>query len=203
MTFDHWAAFAAVAALNIVTPGPTNLLVMNTAARFGRAPIVAFALGNVLGLGVIGILVAAGLSQFIIKSAMVMQILRWVGGGYLVWLGVKLWRGDKGEQAGRSAIVPARACRSAFTNAITNPKPLLFFGTVLPLFISKVGSPFGDIVVFVVTFMSISFISLNVYGSIAARTGKLLGHARARTVFNRLSGAALIAYGGALALRRS
>jgi threonine/homoserine/homoserine lactone efflux protein len=65
VTFDHWAAFAAVAALNIVTPGPTNLLIMNTGARFGRRPIVAFAVGNILGLGIIGILVAVGRRQLL------------------------------------------------------------------------------------------------------------------------------------------
>lgn len=50
MTFEHWAAFAVVAALNIVTPGPTNLLIMNTGARFGRGPILAFAVGNILNM---------------------------------------------------------------------------------------------------------------------------------------------------------
>jgi threonine/homoserine/homoserine lactone efflux protein len=98
MTFEHWTAFAAVATLNIVTPGPTNLLIMNTGARLGRGPILSFAAGNVLALGIIGLLVTAGLSQFIIKSSMAMQGLRLVGGGYLAWLGVKLWIGDKSER---------------------------------------------------------------------------------------------------------
>lgn len=202
MTFEHWAAFAAVAALNIVTPGPTNLLIMNTGARFGRRPIVAFAAGNVLGLGIIGIVVAAGFAQFLIKSATTMQILRFVGGGYLIWLGIKLWLGDKSEGRVQREILPTRAFRLAFTNAITNPKPLLFFGTVLPLFVPKSEPSFGDIIILVLTFMSISFLSLNIYGTLAARTGPLLKQAKARKVFNRLSGATLVGYGGFLALRR-
>jgi threonine/homoserine/homoserine lactone efflux protein len=184
VTFEHWASFAAVAALNIVTPGPTNLLIMNTGARFGRRPIMAFAAGNVLGLGIIGIVVAAGFAQFIIKSAMTMQVLRFVGGGYLIWLGIKLWLGDKSE------------------GQMQCEKPLLFFGTVLPLFVPKLEPSFGDIIVLVLTFMSISFLSLNIYGAVAARTGSLLKQAKARKVFNRLSGATLIGYGGFLALRR-
>jgi threonine/homoserine/homoserine lactone efflux protein len=203
VTLEHWVAFAAVAALNIVTPGPTNLLIMNTGARFGRGPIVAFAVGNVLGLCIIGILVAAGFTQFIIKSAMTMQILRFVGGSYLIWLGIILWLGDKRDEQVQREILPARAFRLAFTNAITNPKPLLFFGTVLPLFVPKVTPSFGDISVLVLTFMSISFLSLNIYGTIAARTGPLLKQAKARKVFNRLSGVTLIGYGGVLAFRRT
>ncbi|WP_158900007.1 LysE family translocator [Burkholderia sp. L27(2015)] len=203
MTFEHWTAFSAVAALNIVTPGPTNLLIMNTGARLGRGPIVSFAVGNVLALGIIGLLVTAGLSQFIVKSAMAMQVLRLVGGGYLIWLGIKLWVDDKSEEKGYREIVPTHAFRLAFTNAITNPKPLLFFGTVLPLFVPKMDPSLADISVLVFTFMSISFVSLNIYGSIAARMGQLLKQARARKVFNRLSGTALIGYGGALVLRRS
>jgi threonine/homoserine/homoserine lactone efflux protein len=121
----------------------------------------------------------------------------------LIWLGIKLWFGDKHDEQGRREVLPAHAFRLAFTNAITNPKPLLFFGTVLPLFVPKTGTSFGDIGVLVATFMSISFVSLNVYGYMAARTGQLFQRARARTVFNRLSGTALIGYGGALVLRRS
>jgi threonine/homoserine/homoserine lactone efflux protein len=163
---------------------------------------MAFAAGNVLGLGIIGIVVAAGFAQFIIKSAMTMQVLRFVGGGYLIWLGIKLWLGDKSEGQMQCEIVPTHAFRLAFTNAITNPKPLLFFGTVLPLFVPKLEPSFGDIIVLVLTFMSISFLSLNIYGAVAARTGSLLKQAKARKVFNRLSGATLIGYGGFLALRR-
>ena len=202
MSFDHWAAFAAVAALNIVTPGPTNLLIMNTGARFGRGPIFAFAVGNVLGLGIIGILVAAGLTQFIVKSALIMQVLRFIGGSYLIWLGIKLWFADKSDPQVSREILPGRAFRLAFTNAITNPKPLLFFATVLPLFVPRSGPSLSGIAVLVLTFMSISFLSLNVYGAIAARSGPLLRQAKARKVFNRLSGATLIGYGGVLALRR-
>jgi len=203
VTFEHWAAFAAVAALNIVTPGPTNLLIMNTGARFGRDPILAFAVGNVLGLGIIGLLVAAGFTQFIIQSAMTMQILRLVGGGYLIWLGIKLCLGDPDKEHVQREILPGHAFRLAFTNAITNPKPLLFFGTVLPLFAPKIGPSFGSLCALVLTFMSISFLSLNVYGSLAARSGPLLKQAKARKIFNRVSGATLMGYGGVLAFRRS
>jgi threonine/homoserine/homoserine lactone efflux protein len=72
-----------------------------------------------LGLSIIGMLVAAGFTQFIINSAMTMRVLRLVGV--------------------RQEILPRHAFRLAFTNAITNPKPLPFFGTVLPLFLPTPG----------------------------------------------------------------
>jgi homoserine/homoserine lactone efflux protein len=203
LTLAHWIAFVAVAGLNIVTPGPTNLLMMNTGARFGRGPIVAFAVGNVLGLGVMGVLVAAGLTQFIIRSAEIMQILRVVGGAYLIWLGVKLCLGRHNEEQAQQELLPRHAFRHAFTNAITNPKPLLFFGTVLPIFVPRSGSSFGTIALLVLTFMLISFLSLNIYGAVAARGAGLLKKVKVRAWFNRMSGAALIGYGGVLALRRT
>jgi|SRR5580704_14786711 threonine/homoserine/homoserine lactone efflux protein len=98
-----------------------------------------------LGLSIIGMLVAAGFTQFIINSAMTMRVLRLVGV--------------------RQEILPRHAFRLAFTNAITNPKPLPFFGTVLPLFLPHRESSLGAMSMLVLTFMSISFISLNVYGS--------------------------------------
>jgi len=202
MLVTQWEAFAVVAMVNIVTPGPTNLLIMNTSARLGRGPIIAFAFGNILGLGIIGMLVAAGFAQFIVKSAMAVQILRYVGGGYLIWLGIKLWRSDKIKPSDQREIGAKHAFRIALTNAVTNPKPLLFFGTVLPLFVSGTNQPLSDIAVCVLTFMAISFVSLNIYGSLADRAGALLQQEKMRKAFNRVCGATLIGYGGALALRQ-
>ncbi|WP_239537861.1 LysE family translocator [Dyella mobilis] len=199
----HWMAFAAVAALNIVTPGPTNLLMMNTGARFGRSQVIAFAMGNVLGLGLIGILITAGLTQFIVRSAEMMQILRFAGGVYLMWLGIKLCLSGPDEEPVQGDIPRRHAFRRAFFNAITNPKPLFFFGTILPIFVPKSGAAFGSTALLVLTFMLISFLSLNIYGAIAMRGAGLLRQAKARKWFNRFSGAALIGYGGVLALRRT
>jgi threonine/homoserine/homoserine lactone efflux protein len=176
---------------------------MNTGARFGRGPIIAFAMGNVLGLGVIGILVAGGLTQLIVRSAEIMQILRVVGGSYLMWLGIKLYLAGHDKEPSKQEFLPRHAFRRAFTNAITNPKPLLFFGTVLPIFVPKSGASFGPVALMVATFMLISFLSLNVYGVVAVRGAGLLKRPKVRILFNRLSGAALIGYGGVLALRRN
>lgn len=202
MLVAQWEAFVAVAAVNIVTPGPTNLLIMNTGARLGRRPIIAFALGNIIGLGIIGMLVAAGFAHFVVKSAIAMQILRYVGGGYLIWLGIKLWRGDTIKTVDTREIDANHAFRLALMNAVTNPKPLLFFGTVLPLFISGGSRTFSDTAICVVTFMAISFVSLNIYGSLATRAGSLLRQSKLRTTFNRVCGATLVGYGGALVLRQ-
>ncbi|WP_112663002.1 LysE family translocator [Microvirga flavescens] len=196
-----WIAFATVSAINIVTPGPANVLAVNTGMQYGQRVVAAFALGNILGLACIGAVVAIGFAQILTKSAVVMEILRWIGAGYLVWLGIKLWRRSSLPETARS-VSGRRMFGVAFLNAITNPKPLLFFATVLPLFLDQREAIAPQVGILVATFMAISFVSLNTYGALAAKAGALLRQPRAFKMFNRGSGALLVGYGTALAVSR-
>ncbi|NJA59365.1 LysE family transporter, partial [Streptomyces sp. NEAU-H3] len=77
----------------VVTPGASLALVTRHPAR--AAPVV---LGTVGGLYVHAALVTAGLAALLANHPHVLLALRLAGAGYLVLLGVRLWRAEGGGE---------------------------------------------------------------------------------------------------------
>ena len=137
------AVFIVSGLLLNIAPGPDMLYILGrTSSQGWRGGFVA-----TLGIGA-GCFVhigaaALGLSALLTTSAIAFTVLKWVGGAYLIWMGVSLMRaGPTG-----SAVAPSsnpQDLGSVFvqgflTNAL-NPKVALFFLAFLPQFIDPNGS---------------------------------------------------------------
>src|ERR1041385_9514444 len=96
MTFEAWAAFTAASAVLLVIPGPTVLLVVSYALGQGWRTALPMAIGVALGDFTAMTLSMLGLGALLAASATLFTILKWIRAAYLVWLGVKLWRGGGG-----------------------------------------------------------------------------------------------------------
>ena len=92
MSIELWLAFVAASALMLVIPGPTILTVISYSMSHGRRanlPLVAaVALGDSTAL-VVSLL---GLGALLATSAFWFTVVKWVGGLYLLYLGIKLLR---------------------------------------------------------------------------------------------------------------
>src|SRR4051812_32564545 len=139
----EWLIFLAAAALFALVPGPGLLYVLARSLRGGRAEGVRSAIGN--GVGALGHVVAAavGLSAVLAASATAFTVLKLLGAGYLIYLGVRALLDRDRPAAGRTAEPPGgrRANRSAVTQGIVsellNPKTALFFLAFLPHFVHE------------------------------------------------------------------
>lgn len=92
MALDHWLAFVAASAILLAIPGPTIILVMSYALAHGRKPAAAIVAGVALGDLTAMTASMLGLGVVIAASATIFTVLRWIGGAYLIYLGIKLWR---------------------------------------------------------------------------------------------------------------
>src|SRR5215472_7539950 len=92
MSLDHWLAFAAASAILLVIPGPTVLLVISYTLGHGRKPAAAIVAGVALGDLTAMTASMLGLGAILLASVSIFTVLRWFGGGYLIYLGIKLWR---------------------------------------------------------------------------------------------------------------
>lgn len=138
LTFAQLLAFLLTAVLITATPGPDNLLVLGMGMSRGRWQGIVFGLGCALGCLSHTLLAVVGVSALIAASPVAFTALRWLGGAYLIWLGIQALRSPG---AGRvdAAGAPAQSLRSLFfkgmlANAI-NPKVVLFFLSFLPQFV--------------------------------------------------------------------
>lgn len=136
--------FIAAGWLLNLTPGPDVLFIVRSALKSGaRAGLVA-ALGIVSGCFVHVFAAALGVGALLATSATAFTVLKWVGGVYLAWMGLRLLL----SRPGVSRIVPAgpvperagadvrRIYLGGFLTNVLNPKVALFFLAFLPQFMA-------------------------------------------------------------------
>jgi threonine/homoserine/homoserine lactone efflux protein len=95
VTFETWAIFVVVSILPVLSPGPAILLAISNAIRFGPAATIYSGLANSLGLTIMGVAVAFGLSAMVGASAVAFTAIKIIGAIYLCYLGIKLWWSGK------------------------------------------------------------------------------------------------------------
>lgn len=147
MSTESLLLFVVAGLLLNLTPGPDVLYIVTHALRSGaRAGMVA-AVGITAGCFVHIFAAAAGVSALMAASAMAFTVLKWIGAGYLVYVGLKLLTA-KAESAIKLEAAHARSVdmngrfdaktiflRGFWTNVL-NPKVALFFLAFVPQFIT-------------------------------------------------------------------
>lgn len=83
-------ALAVFCAISSITPGPNNLMLMNSGARFGLRRTLPHMIGVTGGFSFMVLLIAAGLGGVFQASPLLQQILRLVSIAYLLYLAVKI-----------------------------------------------------------------------------------------------------------------
>src|ERR1700733_15057462 len=85
-------AYIAAASLLTVTPGLDTALVLRTAVTRGARESALTGAGIAAGCFGWAALVAFGLGAGLAASTLAYTALRWIGAGYLLWLGYKMLR---------------------------------------------------------------------------------------------------------------
>jgi threonine/homoserine/homoserine lactone efflux protein len=136
-------AFAAVALIIIVIPGPSVLFVVGRALAHGRRVALASVLGNEAGSLVLVALVAAGVGTLVERSVLIFTALKLAGAAYLVFLGARAFlqrRRHVLAAAAAAAAAPrgwAQAMLQGFLVGVSNPKTAVFFAAILPEFVDR------------------------------------------------------------------
>ena len=194
---------AAALALN-VTPGPSILYVMSRSVGQGRTAGLVSALGLGTGSLIHAGAAALGLSVILAYSPLAYTVVKYLGAGYLVYLGVRilLVRDRQLRTAVLAHVSLTRVFWQGVVTELLNPKIVLFFMSFLPQFVDPArGSVAGQTLflglLFHVTGVPINMLVAVVGGAIASWLSQNPVFARVR---NGLAGAVLIGLGVRLAL---
>jgi threonine/homoserine/homoserine lactone efflux protein len=202
MSIELWLAFVAASAVLLVIPGPTILTVISYSIAHGRRANVPLVAAVALGDSTALVVSLLGLGALLATSAFWFTVVKWVGGLYLLYLGVKLLRADP-SSAGLIARGAPKSRWRLFANTYVvtalNPKGIVFFVAFLPQFINPGASVARQLWVLAVTFVVMATINASLYAVFAASARKLLASPRAQRRFN-LSGGALLSAAGVWAL---
>jgi threonine/homoserine/homoserine lactone efflux protein len=198
------AAFVAVGAVVIVTPGQDTALTIRNTLVGGRRAGVFTALGVSSGQAVWALATSAGLAALLAASEPAFVALKLAGAAYLVWLGLHSLRAAWRRGAAGSRIDASRglASRTAFrqgaTSNLGNPKMAVFFTSLLPQFAGS----FAGLLALGVVFAAMTVTWLGAYAVVIARAGDALRRPAVRRVLDAITGTVLVALGLRLATGR-
>jgi threonine/homoserine/homoserine lactone efflux protein len=136
---DRLLGFAAAAFVLIVIPGPSVLFEISRSIALGRRAGLATVAGNAAGEMVQAVAVAIGIGSIIQRSEPLFTVVKVIGVGYIILLGVRAIRDRRALSSALDAAVGPRSDRrilfEGFVVGATNPKSLVFFAAVLPQFV--------------------------------------------------------------------
>ena len=201
-------AFALATAVFAYMPGPSMLYTAAQTIARGRWSGLTAALGIHLGGYAHVVAAAAGLSVLFHAVPTLYVIVKLLGAGYLVWLGVSFFRRTPQEPVAAPRI-EAKSARRAFVESITvevlNPKTALFFLAFLPQFVDASASlPVWAQFVVLGTIVNLMFSSgdLACVALADVLAGRLRRSGGAQKLLRRVGGGILIGLGAHLALQR-
>jgi homoserine/homoserine lactone efflux protein len=202
MELSTWLLYSLATLGLSVTPGPNTLLAVTHGALYGLRRTLFTITGGVLGFVVVMALSMFGIGALLQSSLVWLTVLKWLGGAYLVYLGVVVWRSPAMGLAlpgAASAVRRAQLFRQGALSALTNPKAVLFFGAFLPQFIDPQRSLLLQFFIMTGTFVVLEFTTELVLAATAQRLQPWL--ARVGRRFNQTCGVLFVAIGVAMPLR--
>ena len=202
MEFSTWLLYALAAVGLSLTPGPNGLLALTHGALYGARRTIATILGGSLGFALVIALSMFGIGALLAASAELLTILKWLGGAYLVYLGIQVWRSPAlaaTRVEGTVTVKTGQLYRAGLFSAVSNPKGILFFVAFLPQFIDPAGSLVLQFAIMAATFVVIEFFYELLVATLADRIQPWLK--RVGRNFNRVFGGVFIAIGVVLPLR--
>ena len=200
--------FVVASVLVTVVPGADMALVTRQVLLGGPRLADKTIGGNLTGLVVHGIALAAGLSALLVASATAYTVVKLAGAAYLCWLGLQTLRHARRAATTPPIDVPSqlpsrrRAFMYGLVSTVLNPKPALFFLTLVPQFIDEQRSILPQIAFLVAIHVAVGLVWLTLYARLVHRAHRVLTRADVKRWLERVTGAVLIALGIRLAIER-
>ncbi|AKK00528.1 amino acid transporter LysE [Pseudomonas chlororaphis] len=201
MSLDAWLFYLLTCCGIALVPGPNALLVLTHGAIHGHRKTLFTITGGVLGFVIVIALCVLGLGALLQASLHWLTALKIIGGLYLIWLGLSLWRSEAMTLAVSDVSGSAdwSLFRQGLLSAISNPKALLLFTAFITPFIDAQRNLILQATVMALTYAFVEFAVEFGVASAANRVRPWL--ARMGRRFNRICGGFFVAFGALLPIR--
>jgi threonine/homoserine/homoserine lactone efflux protein len=202
---DLLLPFLAASILITVIPGADMALITRQVLVGGQGLARRTIAGNLTGILVHGVALAAGLSALIVASATAYTTVKLAGAAYLVWLGIQTIRSARRPVAevDPARAAPRRAFVAGLVSTVLNPKPALFFLTFLPQFVDPDrGAVLPQTLTLAAIHVVVGLVWLTTYAYLVDRARAALTAPRVKAWLERSTGALLVALGVRVAVER-
>ncbi|GGB38470.1 amino acid transporter [Roseibium aquae] len=178
----------AAALLAIASPGPATLAIAKTSMTAGRKNGFALAMGVSSGSLVWSVSAAMGLGAIMVANAWMLEVIKYQGAMYLLYLAYKSARAAIRPPDLAAAAVPvkgdmARAFRSGFVLHMTNPKAIFFFGSLYSIGVPP-HTPVRELVILIIALWMQSLAVNILYSVLFSYPAMVRGYRRMYRLFS-------------------
>jgi homoserine/homoserine lactone efflux protein len=206
MSFATWFSFFCAACLIAISPGSGALLSMSHGLSFGFKKASATILGLQLGVILVLLIAGAGVGSLLLASETAFQVVKLIGAGYLIYLGLSQFfsknKLEAAELAGATNqfVVPSfsRRVLTGFLTNASNPKGIIFMVAVLPSFIDSSAPLLSQLAILGVTMVCVDATVMHAYALLASSFQQWLRNPKIEHVQTRVFGAVLMMVGVSL-----
>lgn len=151
-----------------ITPGMCMTLAMTLGMSIGVRRTMWMMTGEVLGVALVAIAAVLGVASIMLNYPQAFAILKWLGGAYLIYIGVSMWRSkatlniDKQQQ---NKVTRQALFSQGFITAIANPKGWAFMISLLPPFINIDYAIAPQLSILVAVILVSEFVCMMVYAA--------------------------------------
>ncbi|MDT8419436.1 MAG: LysE family translocator [Desulfuromonadales bacterium] len=185
-----------------ITPGPGVFAILGRALMSGTSACFPLALGMVISDIVYMVLACYGLSALAEHWGDAFLVVRIVGAGYLIYLGVKMWR-TRSTHSLSTTERPKENARFSFLQGFiisaSNPKVILFYIAFLPTFMDLTVLSHLDIALAAALTLVALMAGLMLIAAGATSARYYFRSPRGAKTLNRSAGAVMIGAGAYLA----
>ncbi|CAN5342386.1 LysE family translocator [soil metagenome] len=185
-----WLALSTYTMVMSITPGPNNVMLMASGARFGFRRTVPHLLGITLGVTTQTVLACAGLAVAFDELPGARHWLTIVGVAYMIWLAFRLL--GAGSAATRHAARPMTAWQALLFQAV-NPKAWVMTLTTALVFMPKSGSAVLGVAALALVFVLVNIPCISLWAACGSALRSWLDVGRRRIMFNVVMAASLAA----------
>ncbi len=168
MPFDTWKLYLLTVLVFMITPGPSHLLMLSNSASHGFRRSMATAAGD-LTANLLQMLAAGlGLAAILTAASGAFTIVKWLGVGYLVFLGLRMIVRAGSTADGSERFGPASVRTlwlQGFVTSAANPKAVVFFAALFPQFMDPARPFILQFAVLAATYIAIDGLFLTAYGA--------------------------------------
>jgi len=127
--------------LSSISPGPATLAIASTSMSFGRKNGLALAAGIITGSWIWSISAAIGLGAIMMANTWLFEAIRYLGAAYLLFLAFKSAVSALNKKQSAIKLTAVKSAKNAYIKGLmlhlTNPKAVLFFGSLFSLGVPK------------------------------------------------------------------
>ncbi len=197
MALEQYLTFTIAMMIYVVTPGPGVMAVVARSLADGMAATIPHITGIVAGNLIYLLASVYGLAWIAGQMGEAFLFIKLIGGAYLVYLGIRLWR-TRGELSLERHRNPKTVIATFFTGLMitaSNPKAILFYLAILPAVINIDAINLQKLIPVMIINALVLVVIVGGYSVVAASIRQLITNSRAMQRLNKGAGSVMIAAG--------